>query len=145
MLVPQIEPSESYKYVGVQLALDGNMTTQITTLKSKCLIINGALSHVYMSARDTNQGYTTVFVPSIRYVLPTTSIPQIILLKIQSPIINTVLTKMGYNRHMPRAVVFSPTTLGGIGLLELYTEQGCSKIIIIISQSVLNHQYIHQY
>jgi hypothetical protein len=34
---------------------------------------------------------------------------------------------------MPRPVVFAPTTLGGLGLLDLYTEQGCSKIIIIIS------------
>jgi hypothetical protein len=74
MLFPQIDPSKPYKCVGVQLALDGNMTTQITTLKSKCLLINGALSQVYMSARDTKQGYTTVFVPSIRYVFPTTSI-----------------------------------------------------------------------
>jgi hypothetical protein len=86
-----------------------------------------------MNSRDTKQGYTTVFVPSIRYVLPTSSISQSILQKLQSPIINTVLTKLGYNRHMPRAVVFAPTTLGGIGLLDLFTEQGCSKITIIIS------------
>jgi hypothetical protein len=37
----------------------------------------------------------------------------------QKPITNTVLTKMGYNRHMPRAVAFAPTTIGGIGLLDL--------------------------
>jgi hypothetical protein len=34
---------------------------------------------------------------------------------------------------MPRALVFAPTIIGGIGLLDLYTEQGCCKIIIIIS------------
>jgi hypothetical protein len=34
---------------------------------------------------------------------------------------------------MPRALVFAPTTIGGIGLLDLYTEQGCCKIIILIS------------
>jgi hypothetical protein len=133
MLVPQIEPSDAYIYVGVQLALDGNMTTQIATLKTKCNTINGALSQVYMSARDTKQGYTTVFVPSIRYILPSSSITQNILQKIQSPIIDTVLTKLGFNRHMPRSVVFAPTTLGGIGQLDLFTEQGCSKIITIIS------------
>jgi hypothetical protein len=130
MLVPQIEPTEASKYVGVQLALDGNMITQIETLKSKCNTINGALSQVFMNARDTQQRYITVFVPSIRYVLPTTSISQTILKKIQSPVINTVLTKLGYNRHMPRAVVFAPTTVGGIGLLDLFTEQGSSNVAV---------------
>jgi hypothetical protein len=63
----------------------------------------------------------------------TTSITKEKLLKIQSPIINTVLTKLGFNRHMPQPVVFAPTTLGGLGLLDLYTEQGCNKTIIIVS------------
>jgi hypothetical protein len=130
MLVPQIEPTDAYKYVGIQLALDGNMTTQIETSKTKCNTINGALSQIFMDARDTQQGYTTVFVPSVRYVLPTSSIPQTILQEIQSPTINTVLTKLGYNRHMPRAVIFAPTTIGGIGLLDLFTS---SKVKIIIS------------
>jgi hypothetical protein len=133
MLVPQIEPTTAYKYVGVQIALDGNMDAQVTTLRDKIYKINGALAQIFMTARDTKQGYTTVFVPSIRYILPTTSISKTVLYKLQSNIINTVLTKMGYNRHMPRAVVFPPTHLGGIGLLGLYTEQGSSKVTTIIS------------
>jgi hypothetical protein len=34
---------------------------------------------------------------------------------------------------MPRAVVFASTTLGGIGLLDLFMEQGSSKITTILS------------
>jgi hypothetical protein len=33
---------------------------------------------------------------------------------------------------MPRAVVFAPTHIGGIGLLDLYTKQGRSKVTTII-------------
>jgi hypothetical protein len=110
MHVPQIEPSQAYKYVGVQLALNGNMTTQIQALQDKCNKINSAMSQVYMSAQDTKQGFTTVFIPSICYALPTTSIQQKTLINMQKPIINTVLTKIGYNQHMPRAVVFAPTS-----------------------------------
>jgi hypothetical protein len=65
MLIPQMEPNSAYKYVGVQIALDGNMDAQITTLKEKIYKINGALAQIFMSAQDTKQGYTTVFVPSI--------------------------------------------------------------------------------
>jgi hypothetical protein len=51
----------------------------------------------------------------------------------QKPIINTVLTKLDCNRHMPRAVVFASTTLGGIGLLDLFMEQGSSQITTILA------------
>jgi hypothetical protein len=135
MLVPQMEPSKAYKYVGVHIALNGSMKDQITQLKTKCNKINGALSQGYTTAKDTKQGFTTVFIPSISYVLPATSIQEKELQQIQRPIINTVLTKIGYNQHMPRAVVFAPITAGGIGLLDLYTEQERSKINIILSHT----------
>jgi hypothetical protein len=76
MHVPQIEPSQAYKYVGAHIALDGNTTDQIQKLQEKCNNINGAIAQVYMSPQDAKQGYTTVFIPSIRYVLPTTTIQQ---------------------------------------------------------------------
>jgi hypothetical protein len=83
MLVPQLEPSTAYKYVGVQIALNGSMKKQITTLKTKCIKINGALSQVYTTSKDTKQGYTTVFIPSITYVLPAASIQEKDLQQIQ--------------------------------------------------------------
>jgi hypothetical protein len=36
-LIPQIPSSQSYKYVGIQLALDGNMKYQIADIKQKCI------------------------------------------------------------------------------------------------------------
>jgi hypothetical protein len=85
MHVPQMDPSQAYKYVGVHIALDGNMTEQIQKLQDKCNNINAALAQVYMSQQDAKQGYTTVFVPSIRYVLPTTNIKQKTLIQMQKP------------------------------------------------------------
>jgi hypothetical protein len=37
MHVPQIEPHQAYKYVGVQIALNGNMTTQIQSLQKNVI------------------------------------------------------------------------------------------------------------
>jgi hypothetical protein len=113
MIVEQLHPSEAYKYVGVSIAVDGNMQQQIKLLTEKCNTLSAALSQVYMSPSDINQGYTTVFGPSIKYVLPATSIEPHILTKMQQPITNTVLSQLGFNRHMPRSVVFAPVSLGG--------------------------------
>jgi hypothetical protein len=48
--------------------------------------------------------------------------------QIESPCINALLTKMGYNRHFPRAIVFGPIEYGGMGLKNLYFQQGFLQI-----------------
>jgi len=45
-----------------------------------------------------------------------------------------ILSKMGYNKNMPRAVVYAPTTHGGIGMKNLYTEQGLQKVLQVLNQ-----------
>ena len=52
---------------------------------------------------------------------------------IQSSIINAILPKMGYNRHMPRAVIFGPTTYGGSGLADAKVEQAVHLIMDMIT------------
>jgi hypothetical protein len=51
----------------------------------------------------------------------------------QRRIASTVLSRLGFNKHMPRQVVFSTKSKGGIGLLNLPSEQGSSQIQLIIS------------
>jgi hypothetical protein len=85
---------------------------------------------------------TTVFEPSITYALPLTSIDPDQLRKIQQPVVNSVLSRVGYNKQMPRSVVFAAKTRGGIGLLDLPTEQGTSQIKLIVSH-LRARSYIH--
>ena len=42
---------------------------------------------------------------------------------IQTPIYQSILPKMGYNRHIPLAVRYGPAKYGGMGLIHTYTEQ----------------------
>ena len=46
----------------------------------------------------------------------------------QSPFINTILPKIGFNRHMPRVVIFGPSHLGGAALADGKVEQAVSHI-----------------
>jgi hypothetical protein len=39
---------------------------------------------------------------------------------------------MGYNRHMPLALVYAPKEVGGIGLYDLPTEQGLAHLLYAI-------------
>jgi hypothetical protein len=125
--------TEAYKYVGVHLALDGNMKAQLKDLQNKCDKMSTILTQTYFSAKDADQGFTTVFKPSIKYALPVTFISSTKLQKIQQTTINSVLPTLGFNKHMPRAVVFATKSRGGLGILNLPTEQGTSQIQLLIT------------
>ena len=46
-----------------------------------------------------------------------------------------ILPKLGYNRNMPREVVFGPHSQGGIGLAGLYVTQGTAHVMTAIQQT----------
>ena len=75
--------------------------------------------------------FTRIYIPSLRYGLGTCSFPPSDLIRIQRPAINAILPKMGYNRHLPRAVVFGPRNLGALGLPSLVFEQGIQQLQFI--------------
>jgi len=39
---------------------------------------------------------------------------------------------MGYNQHMPKELVYAPSTHGGIGIKNLCTEQGLAKVLQVL-------------
>jgi hypothetical protein len=66
--------SDAYKYVGIQLSLDGNMTKQVEDLTKKCVDMATVFNSTYFNPKDAAQGFLTVYTPSICYPLPTTTI-----------------------------------------------------------------------
>jgi hypothetical protein len=132
--VPQIQPSEAYKYLGVHIAMDGNMVAQKKALQEKCSKFISIFAQCQLSQSNMQLIYRTVFVPAIKYVFPATTIDAAFLENIQKPIITLVLSRIGFNSHMPREVVFAPIHFGGLGLLDLTVEQGLSQVLFILSQ-----------
>jgi hypothetical protein len=72
------------------------------------------------------------------YSLPAVSLSRTKLESIESKMITAILPKMGYNRNMPREVVFGPYEYGGIGLLSLYIAQGVLHVMLALGQFRLN-------
>jgi ribonuclease HI len=81
-----------------------------------------------MSAETARLGYRTVVCPRLEFPLAVTHFTQVQCDKIMSPVLNACLSKMGYNRCMPREVVYGPQELGGIAAHDYYIEQGIAQI-----------------
>jgi hypothetical protein len=130
--VPQLDTSEAYKYLGVQIAFDGNMVSQRKSLRDKCQQFQSIFAQCNLSHSNMQLCYRTVFSPAVRYVLPATSLDWDFLEDVQKPIISLVLSKMGFNSHMPREVALAPLHFGGLGLMDLVVAQGIAQVLFVL-------------
>jgi len=76
--------------------------------------------------------YKTIFLPTITYPFTATFLSQTILEKAQSLTTLAILSHIRYNHNMPKAVVYTPTSHGSLGLCHLPTEQGLQKILHVL-------------
>jgi hypothetical protein len=90
-------------------------------------------NQTYKSTKDNKQGCKTVFTSSICYSLVCNTMTLYQLLKIQEPVIHSVLSRMGFNQHMPRNIVYASKLRGGLWLLDLYLEQGSAQTQLLVS------------
>jgi hypothetical protein len=80
-------------------------------------------THLYYT--EAKLAYGVFYLPVMRYSLAVTSINQIDMESIQQKATATLLSARGYNRHMPREIVYGPSVYQGLGLKHLYDIQGC--------------------
>ena len=99
--------------------MDGNSKKQAKVLRDKSELYAQVVQLCALSRFDAHTLYFSVYCQSIGYPLAATSVPVKVLLEAQKPAVNAFLSKMGYNCTTPRAVVFAPSDLLGIGFRTL--------------------------
>jgi hypothetical protein len=127
-MITEIPPTEAYKLLGVQMALTGHPQAQQLALTEKTSHLIRTFVQAPLPTSAVRLGYNTVALPTLKYGLAATAIPWHLLDKIQQPLTHAILPKMGYNRHLPRAIVYAPEQLGGLGIQQLAVEQGIAHV-----------------
>jgi hypothetical protein len=77
--------------------------------------------------------YKTIYIPSMRYGLPSCSLSCDEIDKIQRYTLDKFLPFMGYEHGSPRALIHGPQEMGGCDIPHLYTEMMGLKIESIIA------------
>ena len=129
--IPHFDAQQSHLTLGVWKSLSGNLDKQFEHLRSKSSKWTNAMAIANLTRDEAYMSFTRIYIPSLRYGLGTCYFPPSALLRIQRPAVQTILPKMGYNRHLPRAVVYGPRNLGALGLPSLIYEQGLQQILFI--------------
>lgn len=78
--------------------------------------------------------YESFYLPVMRYSLSVTSINQMDFETIQKNATNSLLSALGYNRHMPREVVFCTQKFQGIGFKHMYDLQGTDGVRLLLQE-----------
>jgi hypothetical protein len=139
----QMNVHAAQEMLGVFVAPSGNSTQQL----KKMMAISLNFSEIYRKSNISRYqawiALTMISLKSIEYPLPSTSFDSPTCTSIVWPLLKTLLSKAGINKHIPRAVLYGPSGSGGLGLNNIFWLQGVLHIVDIIdhlwSKSVSGH------
>jgi hypothetical protein len=133
-IIQQLPTDVSQKLLGVMKNPIGNQQDEVQRLKKKSDQIAMRVNSQLLSHSDAILAYEAFYMPAMRYSLAITAINQMDFERIQSAATTAFLSATGYNRNMPRAIVFAPKIYQGLGRYHLYDIQGCDSTRLLIQE-----------
>jgi len=85
-----------------------------------------------LTRREVHVIYHQCYKPKVTYPLPATNIPPDKIYQTQLRVTAQFLNKMGYPIHLPRAIVYAPIEVGGLGFRHLGFEQGVQHVVQLV-------------
>lgn len=132
--IQQLPTNKSQKLLGVMKCPIGDQQDEIKRLQSKSDNFARRLNSNYLTRTEARLAYETFYIPAMRYSLNITAINQTDMETIQAKATMAFLSAQGYNRNMPRAVVFAPKIYQGIGMRHLYDLQGADSTRLLLQE-----------
>jgi hypothetical protein len=132
--IPQLPSNEPQKLLGVMKCPIGDQQAEVQRLKAKSDSIASRINTTRLTRSEARLAYEAFYVPAMRYSLNITSINQLNMETIQSKATAAFLAAQGYNRHMPREIVFAPLKYQGTGMRHLFNLQGSDSTRLLIQE-----------
>jgi hypothetical protein len=111
---------------------DGDYSQETRRLTHKSEDFARRAKSMKITSEEANMLYFTMIQPSMLYSAPAGTLNQTAADKINSNLTRSILASMGYNRNMPKRVVYGPRELGGLGLMDIFIEQGAAKALFLV-------------
>jgi hypothetical protein len=124
----------SQKLLGAMKNPIGNQQDEVERLLNKSNKIATILNANAISRAEAKMVYKSFYLPAMRYSLSITAINQMDFETIQRNATTAVISALGFNRHMPREVVYGARKYQGLGLRHLYDIQGIDGIRLLLQE-----------
>ena len=106
---------------------DGNTMAVFRVLKEKNATHTKTASRSPLTHTDAWAYYHAIYLPSIVYPFPSSSLHHNQCQHLQKQVKQAILPKCGYNCNTPNAIVYGPSEYGGIEMRSHQTEQGIAQ------------------
>ena len=113
--IKRIETTDFERVLGVRMDIAGTWKGEIAEWIGKSLKFASKVRTAKFPRQCGIRVYQFIWVPKIRYVSSIVCFTKEQCQKIQSPVIKACLSASGLSAQFPRAVVFGPQLLGGLG------------------------------
>jgi hypothetical protein len=138
LTIRQLSATDSQKLLGVMKNPIGNQQDEIHRLKEKSNKLALQINSHALSRFEAKMAYDSFYIPAMRYSLSTTSINQMDFETIQKNATNSLMSALGYNRHMQREVVFCTQKYQGLGFKHMYDIQGTDSVRLLLQELNFN-------
>lgn len=134
-VIARHEPHEAEKYLGIQVAADGNMRAQTAQLLEKGhLFANRTRMSPLLTKNEAWLNYTLTIYKTLEYPMPATTMSAEDWRKVMTPINSAALPKAGIVRTMAHAVVYGPRKYQGLGVMEPWHNQELTHLTLFADQ-----------
>ena len=123
------DSSHASHYLNIRLVPSGQMDDESTYRVEQSSALALRILDTQLTSYETYVLYHRIWLrPQIQYCLPITTFTEAQCIKIHKPMLNAFIANRGYNRKMPREVVFGDIAKGGLGIRSVHTLQGIAHI-----------------
>lgn len=128
---PMKDPTVCERYLGVRVGISGHMQTEYAHRLEQSRHF-ASIVYKLSTRSEAALAYRSYYLPKLSYCLPVTTFTTNQLKHVESPSINALLSKLGYNRKFPRCIVFGPIEWGGLNLKPLAFIQGYQQTKVML-------------
>jgi hypothetical protein len=132
-LKEQKNVTESHTTLGCKKNMVGDDKDHMDKLKQLSDLFASQIKNCNLTRKQIMMAFNMMYIPSMKYSLPATSLTLENMEQIQNYAINKFLPAIGYDRSTPRDSIFGPDEVGGFNIRHLFAEMMGMKLDSIIS------------
>ena len=137
--------SEPYKHMGVHQCGNLSNHAEYNASKEKSDSYARGFAKSPIVGNHAYLSYKCSYAPKIHYSLPIATFSQRQCEQIHSLALSVFLPAMGFKRHFPQAVVWSPHHFGGVNLPPFYNISGLGKVNLVLRHVRSNNELGHRF
>jgi hypothetical protein len=138
----RLEVSDAQETLGIFAGVDGNQDAQVAKLDTQILAWSDKINTKQLTKTEIWMSLRLGIAKSLRYPLTATTLSKTDCYGLQKPLLKAALNALGFPPTFPHTVVFAPPSILGLGVPNMWNDQGIDHITAILKHGDSPHRNI---